>query len=96
MIIMMSGTAIIYKTKYQKAVLVLSSTEAEFASAAETTGNMILYIRSLLNNLGIAQETPTQLHVDNTGAVFMISSQAPMKRTRHVNIKYFPLLAGLE
>ena len=88
---MMSGAAIIYKTKYQKAVT-LSSTEAEFISAAET-GKMILYTcSSLLNDLGIAQETPTQLHVDNMGAVFTISSQAPTKRTRHVDIKYFALL----
>jgi hypothetical protein len=87
---MLSGAAIVNKTKYQKAVA-LSGTEAEFVSAAET-GKMILYIRPLLTDLGIPQRAPTQLHVNNPGAVFMISSQAPTKRTRHVDIKFFALL----
>ena len=90
MIILLSGAAIVYKTRYQKAVA-LSSTEAEFVSASET-GKMILYARSLLQDLGFAQSTPTQLHVDNTGTLFMIDAQAPTKRTRHVDIRYFALL----
>ena len=90
MIILMSGAAIVYKTRYQKAVA-LSSTEAEFVSASET-GKMILYVRSLLHDLGYTQSTPTRLHVDNTGALFMIVAQAPTKRTRHVDIRYFALL----
>ncbi|KAI2501046.1 hypothetical protein MHU86_13400 [Fragilaria crotonensis] len=90
MIIMLSGAAIVYKTRYQKAVA-LSSTEAEFVSAADT-GKMILYVRSLLQDLGFSQPTPTQLHVDNTGAIFMVEAQAPTKRTRHVDIRYFALL----
>ncbi|KAI2498327.1 gag-polypeptide of LTR copia-type [Fragilaria crotonensis] len=90
MIIMLSGAAIVYKTRYQKAVA-LSSTEAEFVAAADT-GKMILYIRSLLRDLGFLQPTPTKLHMDNTGAVFMVEAQAPTKRTRHVDIRYFALL----
>lgn len=90
MIIMLSGAAIVYKTRYQKAVA-LSSTEAEFVSAADT-GKMILYVRSILQDLGFPQQTPTQLHVDNTGALFMVEAQAPTKRTRHVDIRYFALM----
>jgi hypothetical protein len=90
MIIMLSGAAIIYKTKYQKTVA-LSSTEAEFVSASDA-GKMILYVRHLLRDLGISLPDPTQLYVDNTGAVFMIEAQAPTKRTRHVDIRHFALL----
>lgn len=82
MIIILSGAAIVDKTRYQKAVA-FSSTEAEFVSAADT-GKMIPYIRSLLRDLGFPQPIPTQLHVDNTGAL--------TKRTRRVDIRYFALL----
>ena len=91
MIIIMSGAAVIYKTRYQRAVA-LSSTEAEFVSAADT-GKQLLYVRSILSDLGLPLAGPTDLYVDdNTGAIFMIQAQAPTKRTRHVDITYFVLL----
>ena len=89
-VILLSGAAVLYSTKYQKAVE-LSSTEAEFVSASDT-GKMALYMRSLLTDLGITQSSPTQLLIDNTGAVFMVDAQAPTRRTRHVDIRYFALL----
>lgn len=90
MVIMLSGAAVVYKTKFQQAVA-LSSTEAEFVSAADT-GKMILYVRSILMDLGLLVDGPTDLHVDNSGAIFMINAQAPTKRTRHVDIRFFALL----
>ena len=53
-------------------------------------------MRSLLTDLGILQENPTQLLIDNTGAVFMVDAGAPTKRTRHVDIRYFALLEWSE
>ena len=91
MIILLCGAAIIFKTFYQKSVALSSSTEAEFVSASDA-GKMILYIRSILIELGFDLSTPTKLYVDNTGAVFMVEAQAPTKRTRHVDIRYFALL----
>ena len=85
-----SGATILYKTRYQPAVA-LSSTEAEFVAASDT-GKSILYIRSLLTELGYTPSTSTPLLVDNRGALFMVESQAPTKRTRHVDIRYFALL----
>ena len=90
MLILLGGAAVVYKTKYQKAVA-LSSTEAEFVSASDT-GKSALYVRSILDDLGFQQTSPTKLHIDNAGAVFMVSAQAPTKRTRHVDIRYFALL----
>lgn len=92
---MSSAAAIIYKTKCQRAVAFLSSTEAEFVSAADTGGKQfLLYVRSILHNLGLALDgVPTNLLVDkNKGAIFMVQAQAPPKRTQHVDIKYFALL----
>ena len=56
------------------------------------TGKTALYIRTLLTDLGFQQSNPTKLLIDNTGAVFMVDAQAPTKRTRHVDIRYFALL----
>ena len=89
-ILMYSGATILYKTRYQPAVA-LSSTEAEFVAASDT-GKSILYIRSLLHELGYLQSTSTPLLVDNRGALYMVEAQAPTKRTRHVDIRYFALL----
>ncbi|KAI2502314.1 hypothetical protein MHU86_12118 [Fragilaria crotonensis] len=88
-IILLSGAAVLYSTKYQKAVA-LSSTEAEFVAASDT-GKTAIYMRTILSDLGFSQDNPTQLLIDNTGAVFMIDAQAPTKRTRHVDIRYFAL-----
>jgi Reverse transcriptase (RNA-dependent DNA polymerase) len=93
-IILLSGAAVIYTTKYQKAVA-LSSTEAEFVSASDA-GKTALYMRTLLADLGFQQNNPTKLFIDNTGAVFMVDAQAPTKRTRHVDIRYFALLQWSE
>ena len=89
-IILLSGAAVLYSTKFQKAIA-LSSTEAEFVSASDA-GKYALYRRSILTDLGYAQTDPTKLLIDNTGAVFMVEAQAPTRRTRHVDIRYFALL----
>jgi Reverse transcriptase (RNA-dependent DNA polymerase) len=89
-VILLSGAAVLYGTKFQKAIA-LSSTEAEFVSASDT-GKYALYLRSILTDLGFAQSDPTTLLIDNTGAVFMVDAQAPTRRTRHVDIRYFALL----
>ena len=89
-IIMLSGAAVLYTTKYQKA-LALSSTEAEFVSASNT-GKTATYLRTILSDLGFVPDDPTRLLIDNIGAVFMVDAQAPTKRTRHVDIRYFALL----
>ena len=93
-IILLAGAAVLYLTHYQKAVA-LSSTEAEFVAASEA-GKRSLYIRSILADLGFSQDNPTQLLIDNTGAVFMVDAGAPTKRTRHVDIRYFALLEWSE
>ncbi len=90
-LLMLAAATILYKTRYQQAVA-LSSTEAEFVAASDTGKNGILYIRSLLHELDYPQSNPTQLLIDNRGAFHMVHSQAPTKRTRHVNIRYFALL----
>jgi hypothetical protein len=64
--------------------------------AACDTGKMILYIHSILWDLGIPQEAATLLYEDNNGCTAMGNAQKPTTRTRHIDIKYFSLCDWVE
>ena len=91
---MLGGGVILYKTRYQPTVAG-SSTEAEFAAALET-GKLVLYVRSILFELGFEQTDPTVIHEDNRGCLFLANAQKPTKRTRHVAIKQFMIQDWVE
>ena len=88
-VIMLAGAAILCKSRFQDTIA-LSSTEAEFIAAVEA-GKYILYLRSILNDIGIPQNDATILYEDNQGSLLMASAQQPTKRTRHIDIKNFVL-----
>ena len=69
----LAGDTTYYKTRYQTTVA-LSSTEAEFATATEA-GKAILCVRTILEELGIPQDTATILHIDDNGALDMANNQ---------------------
>ena len=87
--IMFAGDIIGFKTHYQDTIL-HSSTESEFVAACDA-GKMILYFHSLFADLGIPQNDATILFEDNRSALLMANTQQPMRRTRHMDIKYFAL-----
>ncbi len=89
MVHMLAGGTVLYKTKYQD-VIAQSTSEAEFIAAAEA-GKQILYLRSILSELGLPQSHATVLLEDNQGALLMANAQKPTKRTRHMDIKHFAL-----
>jgi hypothetical protein len=93
-LILLAVAAVLYKTKFQKAVA-LSSTEAEFVSASDG-GKMLLYLRSLLKDLGFEQPNPTHMNQDNRGTIHMANAQAPTRHCRHIGIRYFALLQWVE
>jgi hypothetical protein len=70
---MLSGRIIGYKSKFQS-VIAHSSTEAEFVAACNTA-NMILFFRSLLEDIGIKQVAAIVLFEDNNGALMMANAQ---------------------
>ena len=88
-ILKLAGGAVLYKTAFQTTIA-QSSTEAEFTAAADA-GKYILYLRSLLAEIGLMQEDATILFEDNQGALLMANAQRPTKRTRHMDIKAFGL-----
>jgi hypothetical protein len=92
--IKLAGGTIAYKTKLQPTVA-LSSTEAEFMAACDA-GKMILFVRSIMWDLGIPQQAATILYEDNDAATAMANAQKPTTRTRHMDIRYFALSDWVE
>jgi hypothetical protein len=59
--------------------------------AAYDTGKMILFVRSILWDLGIPQEAATVMHEDNDACTAMGNAQKLIPCTQHMDIKYFLL-----
>ena len=90
----LAGGTVAYKTKFQD-IIALSSTEAEFIAACDA-GKNCLYIRSILEDLGIPQDQATLIYEDNKAAIGMANANKPTKRTKHVDTRYFALQSWVE
>ena len=90
----LAGGTISYKTKFQD-IIGLSSTEAKIIAVCNA-GKNCLYIRSILEDLGIPQEQATIIYEDNKAAIAMANSGRPTKRTKHVDTRYFALQSWVE
>ncbi len=84
---------IAYKSNFQPTVAG-SLTEAKFM-AANNTGKMILFVCSVLLDLGIPQEAPTILYEDNDACTAMGNAEKPTLGTRHMDIITFPFVNEL-
>jgi hypothetical protein len=93
-VIRLAGGTIAYKCKFQPAVVGLSM-EAKFMVAYDT-GKMILFVCSVIWDLGIPQEAATVVYEDNNACTAMGHSQKPTPRTSHMDIKYFLLFKWVE
>ena len=67
-----AGAPVVYRARFQPSIS-QSSTEAEFIAAVEA-GKLALYLRSILNDLGIEQTHATPLYEDNTAAITMANA----------------------
>ena len=86
-VIKLAGGTILYKTQYQ-ATIALSTTEAEFTAACEA-GKYLIYVHTILEEIGLEQTDATVLYEDNQGALLMANASRPTKRTRHMDVKHF-------
>ena len=94
MCLRLAGGSVAYKCKLQPTVA-QSSTESEFMSAADC-GKMILYVRSVMWDLGIPQHAATIAYEDNDACTAMANARKPTSRTRHMDIKYHVLCEWVE
>jgi hypothetical protein len=87
-----SGT-IAYKSKLQPTVA-QSSTETEFMGTSDF-GQALLFVRSVLWDIGVPQAAASILYKDNNACI-AIMAQKPTPRTRHMDIKYHVLIEWVE
>ena len=73
------GGAIVYRSKTQS-ITAISSTEAEFL-AAVSCAKIVLYLRSILYELGFACKEPTPIYKDNASIIDIVNSSVPTERT---------------
>ena len=85
-IVYLMGVPISWKSKGQKSVS-LSSTEAEYVAVSEVCME-IIYIKQVLEFLGVKVKKPISVHVDNVGAIYLATNSTTSSRTRHIDTRY--------
>lgn len=65
----------------------MSSTEAEIIAASQAALE-IIYMRTLLREIGVKLDKLTVLYVDNSGAVELSKHRKSCNRSRHVQRRY--------
>ena len=86
-IVTLAGGAVGYCSKRQPCIA-MSSTEAEII-AASTCATEVVYFRGLLEEMGLPQEQPTPLRVDNSGAIELSRDRKSGHRARHIDRRFF-------
>ena len=63
----------------------LSSTEAEYRAITTTTSELV-WLRQLLEDLGVHTAEPSKLCCDNMSAVYIASNHTFHERTKHIEM----------
>jgi hypothetical protein len=82
----LSNGPVTWSSQRQKMVT-LSTTEAEYVAASLATREA-LWLRQLLNDVGLTCHGPTTLNVDNQSAIKLVKNSEFHKRTKHIDIQY--------
>jgi len=75
------------KSKMQESVT-LSVTEAELVAATQCVQEM-LYVKKVIESIGLHVELPMILKMDNKGAKDLINNWSVGGRMRHIEVKYY-------
>jgi len=65
----------------------LFSTEAEYVSVS-VEAKEILFVKQVLEDMGIELEYLIVLEVDNLGVIYMANNHTTSQRTKHVDTSY--------
>ena len=80
------GTGAVSWSAKKQATVADSSTEAEYISAS-AAGREIIWMRTLLQELGFNISQPSILHVDNQSALKVLRNPEHHSRMKHIDIK---------
>lgn len=65
-----------------------STAETEYIAAAATIANQAIWLRKILNELGMEQQNPALTHVDNRSAMAIANNPVQYGRTKHIKVKF--------
>ena len=85
-VIYANGALIAWKSRGQKSVT-LSSTEAEYVALSELLTE-ILFVKMIIESMGMDVKLPIKLRADNIGAIFLAKNKNTGQRTKHIDVRY--------
>ena len=91
---LLAGGAISWSSKKQSSVA-LSSTEAEYIAGAHAAKELV-WLRRLLNELGLRTDAATILLMDNQSAMAIARNPEFHDRTKHIDVRYHFLRLKVE
>jgi hypothetical protein len=74
-----------WKSRASRSVT-LSSTEAEYVALSEVTKE-IIFVKQVLETMGIILRLPILVKVDNVGAIYLSNNFSLGQRTKHIDIR---------
>lgn len=80
----MGGNLVTWKSKKQS-VVARSSAEAEYRAMAHTACEM-LWVKSLLQEMGFSSSKPMKIDCDNQAAMYIASNPVFHERTKHFEV----------
>ena len=87
--LLFGGGSVAYQSKRQQSIA-LSSTEAEIMAASQAAAE-IIYLRGLLGEMGVNIDEPTELKIDNAGAIELAKDRRSCQRSRHIERRYLKI-----
>jgi hypothetical protein len=81
------GTNLISWSARKQPTVSRSSTEAEYKSIANATAE-IMWVQTMLRELGIPQPSTAMLWCDNLGATYLSANPVFHARTKHIEVDY--------
>src|SRR5882762_7167445 len=90
----MGDSTVTWSLKKQ-AIVVLSSTEAEYVAQTHAAKELI-WLRTILGELNSPFEEPTTLNCDNQGAIALAKDNKFHARTKHIDIRYHFIREAVE
>ena len=85
-VFMMNGAAVRWKSQHQPTVA-LSTAEAEYMALTATIQEAI-FLRQLLDSMGVKQSEPTMIFEDNLACIALSKNSLVNTRSKHIDIKY--------
>uniref|UniRef100_A0A2N9F156 Reverse transcriptase Ty1/copia-type domain-containing protein n=1 Tax=Fagus sylvatica TaxID=28930 RepID=A0A2N9F156_FAGSY len=79
------GSSLISWRSKKQSVVVRSNTEAEYRALADTTSKL-LWLRWLLQDLGLSTSSVTPIYCDNRSAIQIARNDVFHEQTKHINI----------